>query len=527
MILTMSLIIIVAAAIQWIFIRRIPFRIVRIVVQVPLLVATFFVAYFFGFRVQQNQLVVEQEEYEAQVLDVYEVQRGEVVVTVDGTGAILPARQVPLLFASSGVPVSEVLVEAGERVEEGQLLAALETEDAQQALDDAQLALDLQQSTLDTLTSPPRPEDIAAAEASLDAAQAQYYAATSSGTSAQQAEIARLQTEIARNQLWQAQISRDDTTPPDPISIPSEIDGTIPDPADDFIDTTISGLNAQNQAQYQAQLAQAEVAVEQAEFGVDIADANYAATSQRGADFGSVASANAAIVQAQIAYDRLINGAPEFQLQQAALNVRTAQLNYDQALNNLEQLQLVAPFSGVIAQLNLTSGEIPPQDVAVLLIDESSYYVDLPVDETDIAQVRIGQQVTFDVDALPGETVSGTVTRIAYTPIDTQDAELVAYNVRVEIDPGEAEIRPGMTVTGSIVVLEQSEVLVVPNNFIRTDRQTGDAFVILRGEDGERVEQLVLLGARDETFSEVRAGLELGDELLLIPLETASAGGAS
>ncbi len=527
MILTMSIIITVLAAIQWIIIRRIPFRILRIAIQVPLLVLTFFGAWFYGYRVEQQQLVAQRAAAEAQILDVYEVQRDDVIVTVDGTGAILPARQVPLLFGSAGVPVVDVLVETGDSVEEGQLLASLDTADAQQVLDDAELALELQQSTLDTLTSPPRPEDLAAAEASLEAAQAQFNAAASTGPTAQQEEIARLQTEIARNQLWQAQLARDGLGPPDPISIPPEIDGTIPDPADDFVDSTISGLNAQNQAQYQAQLAQSETAVEQAEYGVDIADTNYSATVGRGADFGSVASANASIVQAEVAYERLLNGPPELQIQQAALNVRAAQLRYDQALYNLEQLQLRAPFAGVVAQVNLTAGELPPQGTAVLLIDQSSYFVDLPVDETDIVNVQIGQTVTFDVDALPEADVRGTVTRIAYTPIASEDAELVAYNVRVEVDPGEAAVRPGMTVTGSIIVQEERDVLVVPNNFIRVDRQTGDAFVTVRGDDGEQREQLILLGARSERFSEVRAGLEEGDELLLLPRETASAGGAS
>ncbi|MCA9914227.1 MAG: HlyD family efflux transporter periplasmic adaptor subunit [Anaerolineae bacterium] len=519
MILTMSIIITVLAALEWIIIRRIPFRIVRILVQVPLLIITFFGAYFYAFTADQNQQVAERAAIEEQIVDVYEVQRGDVVVTVDGTGAILPARQVALIFSASGLPVTDVLVSQGDMVDEGQVLASLDTTDAQQVVDDAQIALDLQQSTLDVLTSPPTPEDIAAAEASLQAAQAQFNAAAATGTTAQQREIARLQTEIARNQLWQAQLSRDGISPPAPISIPPEVGTAIGDPADDIVDATVSGLNAQNQAQYQAQLSQAEVGVDQAEYGVDIADANFASTAGRGADYGSVASANAAIVQAQIAYDRLINGATEFQLQQAALNVRNAELSYEQALYNLEQLQLIAPFSGVVAQISLTPGELPPNNAAVLLIDENRYYVDLPVDETDIVQVQVGQPVLFEVDALPGEIVDGVVTSIAYTPIASQDTGFVAYNVRVEVDPGDAALRPGMTVTGSITVLEQPDVLVIPNAFIRLDRQTGDAFVILRDADGTFYEQLILLGARNEDITEVLAGVDPGVVIYSLPPE--------
>lgn len=522
MILTMSIIITVFAALEWIIIRRIPFRIVRILVQVPLLILTFFGAYFYAYAAEQNQQVADRAVIEEQIVDVYEVQRGNVIITVDGTGAILPARQIALIFSASGLPVTDVLVSQGDTVDEGQVLASLDTTDAQQVVDDAQIVLDLQQSTLDVLTSPPRPEDIAAAEASLDAAEAQFNAAAATGTTAQQREIARLQTEIARNQLWQTQLARDGLEPPAPISIPQGVGEALGDPADDIIDSTVSGLNAQNQAQYQAQLSQAEVGVDQAEYGVNIADANYASTTGRGADYGSVASANAAIVQAQIAYDRLINGPTEFQLQQASLNLRNAELSYEQALYNLEQLQLIAPFSGVVAEVNLTPGELPPNNVAVLLIDESSYYVDLPVDETDIAQVQVGQLVAFEVDALPGEIVQGVVTSIAYTPISSQDVGFIAYNVRVQVDPGEAALRPGMTVTGSITVLEQPDVLVIPNTFIRLDRQTGDAFVTMRNADGTFYEQLILLGARSEEVSEVLAGLVIGDSLYSLPPDLVS-----
>jgi len=147
--------------------------------------------------------------------------------------------------------------------------------------------------------------------------------------------------------------------------------------------------------------------------------------------------------------------------------------------------------------------------------------VDLPVDETDIVQVQIGQVVTFEVDALPGEVVQGVVTSVAYTPIESQDAGFIAYNVRVEVDPGDAALRPGMTVTGSITVLDQQDTLVIPNTFIRLDRQTGDAFVTMRDEDGTFYEQLILLGARSEEVSEVLAGLTIGDALYSLPPELA------
>ena len=175
----------------------------------------------------------------------------------------------------------------------------------------------------------------------------------------------------------------------------------------------VNSQNAAAQSAYDSQSRQAEATVGQAEYGVEIADANYTSTSQRYADAGALASANAGLVQAQVAYDRLVNGPNELQVQQAAADLRVAELNYAQAELNLEQTQLIAPFSGVVAQINLTVGELPPQGISVLLIDNSSYYVDLPIDETDIASIAIGQVVSFEVDALPDNPVTGVVSSIS------------------------------------------------------------------------------------------------------------------
>jgi multidrug efflux pump subunit AcrA (membrane-fusion protein) len=76
-----------------------------------------------------------------------------------------------------------------------------------------------------------------------------------------------------------------------------------------------------------------------------------------------------------------------------------------------------------------------------------------------------------------------------------------------------------MTVTGNIILQERDDVLLVRNNFIRFNRASGDAFVTLRRADGSFEEQMVILGERNERFSEVQSGLEAGDTLVLLPRE--------
>jgi HlyD family secretion protein len=501
----------IAAFLQWFIIKRLRWRILRVLIQVPLLAITVIIALFLlGIEQAQNELAAE-EAVQQSILDSSIVTRGDLVISVSGTGSISPKRQVTLNFNLSASPVTLINVQAGDTVVAGQILAELDNTDLAQAVEDAELALEGQRNSFEALTAPARPEDIAAAQAAVDSANAQVSSAVATGASAEDREIARLNAEIARNQLWQTQLSRDNVVdnPPETdvngISLPPEV-------------------VAANQANYEGQSRQSESNVGQAEYNVDIADANNVSTQADYADPGSLASANAALVRAEVAYNQLVNGPSDLQVQQAAADLDIAELNVEQARLNLEATQLIAPFDGVIAELNLTLGELPPQGTAILLMDSSSFYVELPIDETDIAQIVVGQSVSFEVDALPDGDVSGLVSSIAYAPIPSQEANLVAYNVRVAVNAGDEAIRAGMTVTGIIITLERQDVLLVRNNFVRIDRRTGDAFVTVRHEDASLEERLILLGERNDSYSIVTAGLTEGEEVVLLPREETALG---
>lgn len=501
----------IIAFLQWFIIKRLRWRILRILVQVPLLAITVLIALFMlGVEDGRNQIATAQEVQD-NILETSFVTRGDLIVSVSGTGSISPQRQVALNFSLSASPVTTINVQVGDSVTAGQLLAELDNTDLVQALEDAELALEIERNNFEALTAPASPEDIAVAQAAVDSANAQVSSAVGTGASAEEREIARLEAEIARNQLWQIQLSRDNI-----VENPPE--------------TEVNGINlppevvAANQANYEGQSRDAEANVEQAEYGVDIADAQQEATQGNYADPGQLAAANAALVQAEVAYNQLVNGPSDLQVQQAAADLGVAELNVEQARLNLRESQIIAPFDGIIAEMNLTIGEIPAGSSAILLMDSSSFYVELPIDETDIAQILVGQTVLFEVDALPDSEVTGIVSSIAYAPIPSQEANLVAYNVRIDVNTNDVPVRAGMTVTGNIITLERQDILLVRNNFIRIDRQTGDTFVTVRHADGSLEERLILLGERNDIYSEVTAGLAEGEELVLLPREESTVG---
>jgi HlyD family secretion protein len=512
-------------------------RWLRWLVLVPVFTATFMFVYI------NNLANAPQPEDEAttlaeQILEESQVVAGDLTVTVSATGAVQPARQVPLAFQLTA-PVMTIYADEGEQVTEGQLLAELDNAEMGLMLQDAETAAQLQRSAFNALTSDPRDVDIAAAEAALQAARAQYSSALNTAPSQYQQEIARMQAELARNRRWQTQLQGGAI--PDPqiiqgLNLPSQIDlddatvtaiegatgVDLPDPIVlgglAQIDEFIAASNAQSIAAVETQRRQIQNALVGLEYGVQIADVQYQGTLNRGPDFGALSAANAQQTRARITLDRLLNGADTLQVNLANVDLELSELTLEQARFNLEQTRLYAPFDGLLVSNELTVGELPPQGAAYILMDTDAYYLDLPIDEVDIVKVKEGQRVNIEVDALPDAEITGEVMRLAYTP--TVIGQVVTYTARVKLDPTDAPLRVGMTVTAQIVVAERDDVLLVPNRFIRIDRTTQTASVVVRDVDNTLRQVRVILGERNTETSEISVGLLEGQTVVLLPRET-------
>jgi len=466
-----------------------------------------------------SQPEIDPSEAAAQaVIDATVVRRGDLDVTINATGAVTPQDQVPLFFEASG-RVIEIAAREGDRVAEGDLIARLDTSALDSSIAEAEIAVELQRIAFDALSAPARTVDVAVAQAAVDAAEAALGAAYSTGNPNAD-NVAALQADLARNQLYQAQLQRDIAA--NSSGFTPSVNGFIPEGveiAPEILEQLNRGVAGLFPSISGADPDQFTAGLTQAEYGVQIADANAAAAADSGADAGSVASANAGLVAARVALDRLANGADANDRQAAQITLLQAQNALDQARAAADRARLLAPFTGVIAQNNLNPDEPPPsQNAAVLLLDDSALYIDLAVDETDVVDLILGQPVALRFDALPDADITGAVAEIAVVPV--RGGGLVTYGVRVRLDPTDQPVRIGMSATATVIVRSLQAALIVPNRFIRIDRTSGDAFVTIEGEPGIFDEVRVRLGVRNATESEVTAGVEEGVRIVVLPRGT-------
>lgn len=430
-----------------------------------------------GLWVYQNFFAQAQEptpEWE-EVL----VERGTLLAVVNATGTIQPEKQTTLAFRGAG-RVAEVGVQEGDFVQAGQVLARLETTELEFAIQQAELALATAQTQLLRLQRPPSEHDLATAEAALESARASYNKLLA-GPSKEEIKVARTNLAQSEAALEQAQAAYDRVSDrPDVAMLPQAL-----------------------------QLEQATIAYEAAKANFEL--------STRRPTAAELASARSAVIQAESSLARLQEGASEEEIVLAQLQVEQAQLSLDQARHQLEGSELVAPHEGTITQVGIKEGELTGGQPAVVLTDSSRYHVQVGIDEIDIGRVAVGQQVTVFLDALPGEMLAGEIDQIASTA--QMDTGIVSYKMTVRLAPTDAPLRAGMTANVDVVTERREDVLLVPNRFVRIDRLTGQTFVDkLVGNEIQPIE--IQVGLRDETYSEVLAGLQAGDSIVLVQEST-------
>jgi HlyD family secretion protein len=201
----------------------------------------------------------------------------------------------------------------------------------------------------------------------------------------------------------------------------------------------------------------------------------------------------------------------------AAARIRQAEASLEAARVALEKTVLHAPFEGVVADLTTEVGEwitpsppglpIPP---VIVLLDDSAIYLSAPMDEVDVGRVRVGQAVRLTLDAFPGRSFAGRVTRVAPYVQDVQEQNRT-FEIEAEFDDAgfARRLSPGTSADVEVVLSARDGVLRIPSSAILE----GDRVLIVR--DGKVEGRKVALGLKNWQFAEVRSGLIPGDAVVV------------
>jgi HlyD family secretion protein len=176
-----------------------------------------------------------------------------------------------------------------------------------------------------------------------------------------------------------------------------------------------------------------------------------------------VARANADSAAAQVTATLAQENQARAQVQQKEAAVQVAQTNLDYTI-------IHAPIDGTVVARNVDVGQtvaasLQAPTLFTIAQDLTKMQVYAKTDESDVGQIRSGQQVTFKVDAYPRETFTGTVSQVRMNSTVVQN--VVTYDTIIDFDNPELKLFPGMTAYVSIPVATAANVLKVPNGALR------------------------------------------------------------
>lgn len=232
----------------------------------------------------------------------------------------------------------------------------------------------------------------------------------------------------------------------------------------------------QSRAQYrmaQAQLQAAETALGQLAEQLQVAEAQLAA------DLGAVKAAEAQVRQ-----------------REAGLGLGRKRLGDTTA---------VAPITGLVARRHASVGEFVKDNTPLFTLvatDPLKYTGTMP--ERFAPDVRIGQAVSLEVEAYPGRSFPGQVTRIA--PVVDVQTRTLSLEARVPNGPG--LLRPGFFARGGVLTRREARVPFVPADAVAYVVGISKVFVVA---GGKAVERKVKTGTRDGAWVEILEGLEPGE----------------
>ncbi len=161
----------------------------------------------------------------------------------------------------------------------------------------------------------------------------------------------------------------------------------------------------------------------------------------------------------------------DYEFQTSTKELKVSKTAYDKAVadrvraaKNLNYAEIYSPIDGIVISRDVEVGQtvVSNMNVANLytIADLDNMQVIGNVDEADIGQVKVGQPVTFSVDANSDELFQGEVTQVRLNP--TTESNVVTYEVVVAAPNPDHKLIPGLTANLTIYVMREQNVLLLP-----------------------------------------------------------------
>lgn len=232
-----------------------------------------------------------------------------------------------------------------------------------------------------------------------------------------------------------------------------------------------------------------------------------------------LAEARATAAEARRQYERARQlasrgAAATAQLDEARREFETAQARVEVMESRLANLEITAPFDGVVGLRNISVGAVVrPGDLVTTLDDDSLMLLDFSVPEVFLQKLQPGATIRASTQAFPGEVFEGAI-----RSVDSRiDPITRSVTVRAELPNPGRKLRPGLLMTLTLSVNPRDAVLVPESALVPLGRENF-LFVVEEAELGKPPvarRRNVTVGARRDGEAEVLTGLAAGERVVV------------
>lgn len=175
----------------------------------------------------------------------------------------------------------------------------------------------------------------------------------------------------------------------------------------------------------------------------------------------------------------------------------------------LEYSSLITPIAGIVTHIDtpVPGVNITPATAVFTVSDPASIVFVATVDETDVANLTLGQEATIMLDAFPEATFSGIISYISYTSEQSSGGATV-FPVKIAFHNTSEPLRLGLNGDLEIITNRQDNVLIVPTEAVREDNA---GTYVYKKTDGSFKKTYVTAGIRNEDDVVITSGLSKGD----------------
>jgi membrane fusion protein, macrolide-specific efflux system len=220
-------------------------------------------------------------------------------------------------------------------------------------------------------------------------------------------------------------------------------------------------------------------------------------------------------------HDNFLSAQANYDAQQAAIAQAQSQLLSAQMSYRAAGATVYAPISGTVSAISLAPGMIlnPTSNSSnstnvsnkiAIVKTNATPAISVSLTEIDVPKVKVGDEATITLDALPNETYTGKV--IAVDTSGTVSSGVVSYTTTIQLDSGVDAILPNMSATANIITDVEDNVVLVPIAAVQT--ATDGTTTVRELVNGKLTAVAVTVGKSNSTQTAITSGVNDGDTVV-------------